>query len=119
MNWKKEGYQKGQKAFVVSKGMFTRDVVHYNDAIIIHAGTKILKVKLEESKRILEFKDSTYSNGAFWGYGYYLYKSKEEYEKKVEEIEYKQKLKKEVTDCLFKLTIEQLEQIIQWTKEEG
>lgn len=118
MNWKKEGYQKDQKVFLVSKGMFTRDV-SYIEGIVIHAGTKILKVKINDSERILEFKNSTYASGALWGYGYHLYKSKEEYEKEVEETEYRWELRKQVDACLPHLTNEQLEQIIKWTKEEG
>lgn len=118
MNWKKEGYQKDQKVFIVGKGMFTRDI-SYDIGIVIHAGTKILKVKLDNSERILEFKNSKYSNGALWGYGYYLYKTKEEYEERTKAIEYKEKLKYEARENISKLTNEQLEQIIKWTKEEG
>lgn len=116
MNWKKEGYQKDQEVFLVSKGIFTRDI-HFNEGIVIHAGTKILKVKMETSERILEFKGSTFASGALWGYGYYLYKSKEEYDKEVKEIDYKNKLIQKAKDRLYCLTNEQLEQIIQWTKE--
>lgn len=118
MNWKKEGYQKDQKVFLVSKGMFTRDV-SYSEGTVIHSGTKILKVKLDNSERILEFKNSTYASGALWGYGYYLYKSEEEYHKEIKEVEYRKELRKQVDACLPHLTNEQLEQIIKWTKEEG
>lgn len=120
MNWKKEGYQKDQKVFLVSKGMFTRDI-NYNTGTVIHAGTKILKVKIDNSnsERILEFKNKPYANGALWGYGYYLYKTKEEYEERTKATEYREKLRYEAKESLSKLTNEQLEQIIKWTKEEG
>lgn len=116
MNWKKEGYQKDQKVFIVGKGMFTRDI-NYAEGTVIHAGTKILKVKLDNSERILEFKNSAYSNGAMWGYGYYLYKSKEEYEERTKAIEYKEKLRYEAKESIKYLTNEQLEQIIKWKEK--
>lgn len=115
MNWKKEGYQKDQKVFLVSKGMFTRDV-KFHEGIVTHAGTKILKIKLDSMKKDLEFKNSTYAS-RMTGYGYYLYKSKEEYNKEIKEINYKSKLIQEVKNRLYCLTNEQLEQIIQWIKE--
>ena len=118
MNWKKEGYKKDQKVFLVSKGMFTRDI-HYYEGVIIHAGTKILKVKIDASERILEFKNSTYTSGALWGYGYYLYKSEEVYKNEIIETTYKNELLEKVKNSLSKLTNEQLEEIIKWTEEEG
>ena len=118
MNWKKEGYKVGQEVYLVGKGMFTRDI-NYNEGIVIHAGTKTLKVKFKDSERILEFKNNKYSKGATWGYGYYLYKSKEEYEEQTKAIEYREKLRYEARTSISKLTNEQLEQIIKWAKEES
>lgn len=85
MNWKKEGYQKDQEVFLVSKGVFTRDII-FSKGLVIHAGTKVLKVKLDESEKVLEFRNSTFTNGAIWGYGYYVYKSEEEYIKMQQKV---------------------------------
>lgn len=114
MNWKQEGYVKGQKVFIVSKGMFTRDVI-FHEGEIIYAGTKILKVSTTFIKK-LEFKNSNFVNGTM-GYGYSVYKSKEEYKEQQKIIDHRYYLRAKARECVHKLTNKQLEQIIEWSKD--
>lgn len=116
MNWKKEGYTKGQKVFIVSKGMFTRDI-HFHEGEITYVGTKILKVKTKLQKKDLEFKDSRVVNSTMFGYGYYIFKSKEEYEEHEKKVQYRYILRKKVQDGVVKLSNEQLEEILKWIEE--
>lgn len=116
MNWKKEGYFKGQEVFLVGANMFVNDN-YSRTGTVIHAGTKILKVEVGCSKKIMEFRNSNYTSDKQYGFGYRVYKSKEEYEIAKKKADDRYFLRKRAEKALGKLTNEQLEQIIKWSKD--
>lgn len=96
MNWKRQEYKIGDIVCIVKKYHYT----HKNeitDGEVIHAGTKLLKVKI--GSRIYTFKNTNYCKGAMYGVYYYVYKSKDEYENIIQE----QVLRKELEDELIRL----------------
>ena len=87
MNWKKEGYVLSQDVCVVLSVMGKESKVLAGK--VTYVGVKKLKVALDDSREI-EFSGSTSKGGGIWGYIYYVYKNKDEYNaiKKSEELKY-------------------------------
>lgn len=83
MNWKKEGYEVGQKVYLVQEFLFSKNKSYHN-GIVTHVGTKILKVKKEDDKyeKTLTF-EKRWTSGGMAGYCYNVYKSEKEYEEEL------------------------------------
>lgn len=108
MNWKKEGYNVGDTVFLVGELMFTTRKIH-STGTVVHSGTKILKVKIDDNI-VLKFERRGASSGG-WGTYYTVFKSKEEYESIIALKEVKEDMLKSLSDRLNKLSIEQLRDV--------
>lgn len=108
MNWKKNGYTIGDKVFLIGEFMFTNRKVEYTGTVI-HAGIKILKVRMEDNT-VLKFERRGSSSGS-WGMYYTVFKSKEEYESLIALKEAKECMIKDLNDRIKNLSIEQLKDV--------
>lgn len=105
MNWKKEGYVVGEEVCLVFKSYGGK--VEFLTGKVTHVGTKILKV-LKGENREFKFTGRNSVNGVLWGDTYYVYKTKEEYEKIVLENEKTEELRKKLTEKIGELELEGL-----------
>lgn len=110
MNWKKEGYNVGDKVYITTEWMFaSKKYEEYGT--VIYVGTKILKVKLDNDS-ILEFKNSKMACiRGMWSSYHYIYKSKEEYEDIIKKKHVRKCLINSLTSRLKELSIEELEAV--------
>lgn len=105
INWKKEGYIVGEEVCLVLK--YYSGKVEFLTGKVTHVGTKILKV-LKGGNRELKFVDGNSVSGVLWGDIYYVYKTKEEYEKLVLKSEKTEELRKKITEKIGELELEDL-----------
>lgn len=79
MNWKKQGYEVGQKVYLVQEFLFSNKKC-FHDGTVTHVGTKLLKVKKDNDsyERTLTF-EKRWTSGGMAGYCYEVYKSEKEY----------------------------------------
>lgn len=114
MNWKKENYKINDKVIIIIKRMYSNqdDII---DGTIVYVGTKILKVQTE--KRLIEFKAGRITSGGIFGLNFIVYKSIEEYKETTKKADDRYALRTKAGKVLHKLTNEQLQQILEWSKK--
>lgn len=108
MNWKKLGYKPKDKVCIVSRVVFSEEKT-FLEGEVVHAGTKVLKVKLSDDET-LSF-EKRYAGGRLAGLYYEVYKSKEEYEEIIKKKAHKKLLKEDIINKITHLSVEQLEEI--------
>lgn len=110
VNWKKEGYQVGQKVFIRSFNGYANKEYPSKKGIVTYVGTKNLKVQMDEI--VYTFNNRRISfNKYLSGQVYYAYKSKEEYEQIRLEEERSKELRSYIMDNLEKFSLKDLEYI--------
>jgi len=108
MNWKKNGYSIGDTVFLVGEFMFTSKRI-YSNGTVIHSGTKILKVKMDDNT-VLKFQNKGASSGG-WGIYYSVFKSKEEYDDLIALKEARNDMLESLNDILQDLSLDQLKDV--------
>lgn len=115
MNWKKEGYKVGNKAYMTNRSMWNNVLTGGEEVEIVYVGTKILKVKHNNS--IIEFKGKTFSNSSLWGYYYEIYLNEEEYIRLREEEKQRTELAEQLKLLIGKAPLSKLKAIEKIIKE--
>lgn len=113
LNWKKEGYKVGEEVCIVNNFGVYNQSSKIIEGIVVYTGTKRLKVSIKDGdkEKILDFNGRRSVNGLFFGDYYLVYKSKDEYEKLVQEKEEMEEARKYIKDNLDKLSLAQLTEI--------
>ncbi|WP_368262438.1 beta barrel domain-containing protein [Clostridium disporicum] len=107
INWKKEGYEVGQKLFIFKKDYFeTISNPYQTEVTVTYVGVKILKVT--DGQREFEFKGSKSANSGFWGSSYKLYNSREEFEKEQRDEAEKYEIKMKLSNSINHLSLDEL-----------
>lgn len=116
INWKKEGYIKGQEVLVEYKG-WVNNLTHLHKGVVTHVGTKILKVESSVEKKLIIFEGKKSSKGNTFGSFYTLYNSEEEYKLVQEKKARKNYLVTIISNSLKGLSLDKLEEIEKIIKE--
>lgn len=111
INWKKEGYEVGQKVYLVQEYLFSKSKF-YRTGIVTYVGTKILKVKKEEDDRSKTIVfEKRWTSGDMPGYFYSVYKSEQEYEEELSKELDRKALIGLIEHNIRKLSNEHLEEV--------
>ena len=109
-DWRQEGYKIGDKLFMTSYTFWGEPKC--TEVFISHIGKTVLKVK----KNLDDEFDYSFSKGLCesnsLGTHYKLYKSKEEYNNLIAQIEYRKSLKEELKSLVDNIPNKDLEELI-------
>lgn len=120
MNWKKEGYETGQKICVILSfdSMYEKySNYHAYEAEVIKAGTKKLKVKFNRDDKIetMEFTGQ-FKGGFLWGSYYSIWNNEQEYKDyKTEQYEVKKcqnTIKNKISLIRDKSTLDEIQKLM-------
>lgn len=107
VNWKREGYNVGQKVFVHIENRYSED--KFCEAEVSYVGFKYLRIDMNGHE--IEFKSSKSISSISWVSTYTVYKSEDEYKETVRLEKEKDEIQSKLTSIILDMDLEKLRKI--------